>query len=158
MEVQSSHWFSNNTWSTLAQIIAWRRLAPSHPLGHNKATIHITYNGLVMKKVCCLIAFMHICIKSWYFICMESVYLMKSMIVYFKWYHYMCHMSCIHISIFRGISNNNEWTTEVWLFNKCENSWYSSHILIFNASLWKLQLLIRSSLTVTSIGLSALMG
>ena len=105
-----------------------------------------------MKKVRCLIAFMRICIKSWYLICMESVYLMKCMSVCFKWYHYMCYMPCMQTSIFRGISKHNEWTTEVKLFNKCENLWYSSHILIINASFWKLEILIRSSLTVTSVG------
>ena len=105
-----------------------------------------------MEKVCVLIAFMCIYIKSGHFTCMESVYLMRCMNVYFKWYYHMCHMSCIQTSIFRGISNRNEWTTKVQLFNNCEHPWCSSLILIINASFWKLEILIRSSLTVTSAG------
>ena len=131
--------------------MAWRRLVPSHPLGHSKATIHITYNGLVMKMVCCRIALMRICIKYWYVICMESVYSMGCMNVCFKWY-YMCHMSYIQTAIFRGISNPNEWTTEVYLFNNNEHPWYPSHIFIINTSFWKLEISIRSSLTVPSVG------
>ena len=61
----------------------------------------------------------------------------------------MCHMSCIQISIFRGISNHR--SIVMYLINMKILD-ISSHILIINESFWKLELLIRCSLTVTSVG------
>ena len=146
----SSQWFSNNTWSTLARLMALRRLAPSHHLGQSNATMHITYIMVLLWKR--YVVLLHLCAYV-----LNLVFYMHGKCIFNELYEsifqmILCHMSCKQTSIFRGISNHNEWTTEVWLFIECENPWYSSHSLVINVSFWKLSILIWSSLTVTSVG------